>query len=335
LEARVAPVGHSRPRRLHRRRTWKEVQRTLRCQACGAELTMTHDLVRCCAFCGSTDVLVRDSQRAVEQPDGFLPFKIDERQALDAIHALPGWEGLTTWWAGWADREPALRMPAGPGGDSRTASYSVPWPPQRKREAAWMHIPGEALESLKAWWGSRKLKARATLGVYLPFWMFNGAVEVCWSLKADFVLPPQEELEYDNLLFPGVDLPDPGLLKKIYPFDTDAWGPYEPRLLADWPAQLPNLDVEAVVEEAYDTMIETSRLRVAWSSLPARAGDPGSANVVSLPARHLCQVTSITYQLALLPVWVALMQCEGERRLAVVNGQTGEAALGRPLPNDS
>jgi hypothetical protein len=36
----------------------------------------------------------------------------------------------------------------------------------------------------------------------------------------------------------------------------------------------------------------------------------------------------MTYQLVLLPVWVALMQGADRRSLALVNGQTGKVAFG-------
>jgi hypothetical protein len=113
----------------------------------------------------------------------------------------------------------------------------------------------------------------------------------------------------------------------MHSFDLHALVPYEPRLLADWPAQLYNLDVEVVVKDAYDTMLAlTSRqvgppvkVMLAWDSTP------------SSDARRSFQVSSTTYQLVLLPVWVALLQSQDERSLALVDGQTGKVVLGLNL----
>ncbi len=95
-------------------------------------------------------------------------------------------------------------------------------------------------------------------------------------------------MTYDNLPFPGVDIPPPSFLDQVPPFDLHALVPYEPRLLADWPAQLYNLDVEVVVEDAYDTMLALTyrqagppvMVSVTWDSasprrvwVPTRSGD--------------------------------------------------------------
>ena len=47
--------------------------------------------------------------------------------------------------------------------------------------------------------------------------------------------------------------------------------------------------------------------------------------------RRMFQVTTVTYQLVLLPVWVGLAQREHERRLVLVNGQTGKVVLSSPV----
>jgi hypothetical protein len=46
------------------------------------------------------------------------------------------------------------------------------------------------------------------------------------------------------------------------------------------------------------------------------------------------QVIGTTYQLVLLPVWTALLVCEDDHCLALVNGQTGEVALGPSMRPD-
>jgi hypothetical protein len=104
--------------------------------------------------------------------------------------------------------------------------------------------------------------------------------------------------------------------------------------LADWPTQLYNLDVEVVVEDAY----------VAMLALARRQDDPLKGTVMmvvrpilscfSATTTRSLQVSGTTYQLVLLPVWVAVLQTKEGRGLALANGQTGKVVSGLVLPGD-
>jgi hypothetical protein len=293
--------------------TWKEVQRVVHCQTCGAELTMTRHLARQCVFCGSTNVLVEDNPHVFEQPDGFLPFKLDEQQAAAAIH----------------------------------------------------RVQRSTMHRLRTWWVGQKQEVKGLQAVYLPFWVFDGFVEVRSPVvsRLDPRSPYQSSMRgqspslaglfeggasmaerldhpasggprlsrelmmFDNLLFSAMDFPPPSVLKKIMPFELGALVPYEPRLLADWPAALYRQDVEEAVEDAYDTMLS----RAVW-----RSGSLAIAHSTE-PAllRRSFQVTTVTYQLVLLPVWVGLVQREDHQRLVVVNGQGGKVTFSARLRRKS
>jgi predicted RNA-binding Zn-ribbon protein involved in translation (DUF1610 family) len=265
IDGQAMPLHNLRLQRHLQGHNWAEAQRIVRCSACGAELVMTGDLASLCAFCGSTNVLLEDSQRTLEQPDGFLPFKVDKQQAESAV---------------------------------QSAQQS-------------------GLRRLQAWWTSRKWELRDLQGIYLPFWVFDGIVETYCIIKG-FALPRKESLRWDtheNLLFPGVDVPPRSLLAGIYPFDLNVLAPYEPRLLADWPARVYNLDVELMAEEACQAMLQRSQRQAPLQMAKDR--------------RALAfQMIGTTYQLVLLPVWLGSMESGNRRSLALVNGQTGKAATG-------
>jgi transcription elongation factor Elf1 len=282
-------------------RTWKEVQRLVRCQACGAQLTMTRYLAKQCVFCGSSTVLAEDGRGTFEQPDGFLPFNLDQQRAAAGIagaqHSM--YQRFRTWWAG----------------------------------------QDEEITGMQA--------------VYLPFWLFDGFVEVRatgmrWpdrrakrgmssldggSLTAVMgmldqldqdelrqkLMPDKELIMFDNLLCSAMDFPPPWLLKQILPFELAAVVPYEPRLLANWPAALYNRDVEAVVGEVYNEMLAEA-VRRKKSLVFAQASDLAEL-------RRMFQVTAVSYQLVLLPIWVAQAQRGHERRLVLVNGQSGRVTF--------
>jgi DNA-directed RNA polymerase subunit RPC12/RpoP len=308
-EARL--VGDLQLQRRLQGHTWREVRRVVHCQACGADLTMAGYLAKQCVFCGSTSVLARDSQQRLEQPDGFLPFKLNKGQAEAVIER--------------AQRSTAQR--------------------------------------LKTWWTGQKPVIQDLQAVYLPFWVFDGFVEVRRRsisdqpypgvglggslMGADWTrmrslsdnvptsgragrLPPGEEtalgketMMFDNLVFAAMEFPPAWLLKKVLPYRLGALVPYRSQLLANWPAAIYQRDVEVVAREAHNSML-TSAVWRKRSVLAANAAELGQL-------RRMFQVTTVTYQLVLLPVWAALAQRDREQRLVLVNGQTGQVAFSSEL----
>lgn len=257
-------VSSLRLQRVYEGRAWKEAGQIVRCRTCGAELTLTQHLAHRCAYCGSANVLIADSERVLQQPDGFLPVQVSRKRASEVARAKTS---------------------------SRTKLHTI-------------H------------------------GIYVPFWVFDGDVVLQSIRKKDGGLTeaiPGRILHYENLLFPGTDVPPISALDQVPPFELDTVASYEPQLWGDWPAQLYNLDVELVVEDTYDVML-------------ARARDEavGALSSLSPKATHYgFQVSNVTYRLVLLPVWAVLLESKNERSLVLVNGQTGKVAIGLTLVGDS
>jgi LSD1 subclass zinc finger protein len=206
------------------------------------------------------------------------------------------------------DNQPTLEQPDGLLPfliDKQQAKHTV--------HRAQRSVPGR----LATWWTGQEWEVKDVQGVYLPFWIFDGIVET-YQIYRGLASQRKASLKwdtYENLVFPGVSVPPRSLLARVYPFDLSVLTPYEPRLLADWPARLYNLDVELVAEEARNAMLRQTRRQA-----------PRRPKVVK---RFLAfQVIGLTYQLVLLPVWLAFMESEDHRRLALLNGQTGTMALG-------
>ena len=188
-------------------------------------------------------------------------------------------------------------------------------------------------QRLRTWWIGKELQIGELQAVYLPFWVFDGFVEVRaqaagrfgrfgsggMTLRQEAPVPTRDVMMFDNLVFSAVDLPPPELLARILPYEMKALVPYEPRLVADWSAALYQRDVEEVVEAAYDAMLGMAVWRSRGQAF-SWAGDYAQL-------RRTYQVSSATYQLVLLPVWVALAQREGRHRLVLVNGQTGKTTF--------
>ncbi|MBK8021658.1 MAG: hypothetical protein IPK19_09555 [Chloroflexi bacterium] len=65
---------------------WIVGERVQHCQQCGAERTIAQGrLSGTCPFCGSQAVILSDAVGALEEPDGILPFEVDEEIAKASI----------------------------------------------------------------------------------------------------------------------------------------------------------------------------------------------------------------------------------------------------------
>ena len=287
VEGPARLVGDLRLERRFQGHAWRQFDRVLQCQSCGAELSMTRHLARICLFCGSPNVLLRDARQGIEQPDGFLPFSVDRSAASVAL-----------------------------GSAVRGA-----------RERLWSRR------------SDQKLRIRELEGIYLPFWVFDGFVEVRTARMSLFdrndprarPLVTRQLQAFENILLSGVVAPPREFLAGILPFDVDALVPYEPRLLADWPAALYSLDVVAAAEIARASMLRAA-LKAAGRAMERflESEDNGEED-----ERRKYRVTSATYQLVLLPAWAAVLEARGGLMVALVNGQTGRAAMSRPLSSVS
>jgi predicted RNA-binding Zn-ribbon protein involved in translation (DUF1610 family) len=72
---------------------WVVGERLLACQSCGAQRTLSAQQMRDeCPFCGSTQVIERDVLESFQQPEGLVPFAVDEAEARQRVRErLGGW----------------------------------------------------------------------------------------------------------------------------------------------------------------------------------------------------------------------------------------------------
>jgi hypothetical protein len=96
--------------------------------------------------------------------------------------------------------------------------------------------------------------------------------------------------------------------------------PYDPRYLADWPAEVYSVTVADASLDARSLALERARAEVQ----AALSLDEGE---LTLTPSSL-YVTS--YKLILLPMWLAHYTADGETYAVAVNGQTGAARGERP-----
>lgn len=111
LAAHPRPVSDVQLTRRYEGQRWAITTQVVHCQSCAAELVMAGQLAHTCPYCGSTSVLFRDPGRALEQPDGLVPFQQTAHQAALAVTRARrrGWRGFASWLMGATRQVSTLR----------------------------------------------------------------------------------------------------------------------------------------------------------------------------------------------------------------------------------
>lgn len=264
---------------------WVIGERLLACQGCGAQRTIpARKLSGECPFCGSNQVIERDVLGSFQQPDYLVPFAIKRQQAVEAIR-----ERLETW-----------------------------------------------TERFQGWFNNNRMARQQIDGVYMPFWLFDASVQVRRTIlqntqsqgenrprmqRASMQQAYQTYVTPDavyNVLVCAVEPPPLALSRRLGKFPLERRVPYEPKLLARFPAELYTIDFDQASLEARSQVAQTLRERHS-------GGGTSDQTVNVFPS-----VTQMSFQLVLLPVWVVTIHEEdGDIRPALVNGQTGQVVLGR------
>jgi DNA-directed RNA polymerase subunit RPC12/RpoP len=191
-----------------------------------------------------------------------------------------------------------------------------------------LHSIGERFLSL---FQERSVERSVVEGVYLPFWAFDVMCEITKTVTTgNFQHEVYKETDgMLNVCICAVKSPSPVLVSHAGGYDMSATVPYEPKWLAKYPAQIYNVDFDAASLQARAIVSKHFRTRyeqVAKREMRERQSRYENYETVSVST----QIQSMSFQLVLLPIWIATMtEKDGDVRVAVVNAQTGKTALGR------
>ncbi|MEX1364410.1 MAG: hypothetical protein AB1Z98_14890 [Nannocystaceae bacterium] len=259
-----------------------------RCPSCGAVITQPPQrLSHTCRYCASALV---EADRGRVEVDKVAPFRLPAAAALMRLH-----EHL------------ASRL----------------WAPQRLRRAA----------------RDGRVDTQLVEGVLVPFYAYDATcrsryetkVGVRWSETKRVIKDGKEVREvqqhtewfplrgtavarlHDHLVSASVGL-SAADVAGLQPFDLGRARPFDARLLAGWPAELPSRERYQTDADALAQLRAQEMARIEREHLP---GDTHRGTRIS------CQVQLAEAQLVLLPVWVAVLRYGGRVHRLVVNGQTG------------
>jgi hypothetical protein len=259
------------------------------CPSCGARVMQPHARIsHACSYCRSALVEVDRSAVVV---DRVAPFRISAAAAEERLRQ----HLAARWWAPEALRQSARRG---------------------------------------------TLDARLVEGVLVPFYAYDATcrsryetrVGIYWYETKTVTGPDgkrEQEVERHTEWFPlkgtavsqlrdhlvsasvGLQATE---VAALGPFDLGRARPFDARLLAGWPAELPSRSRDQTDRDAAEQLRARELRRVSHEQLP---GDTHRDTRVS------CQVELCEAELVLLPVWVAALRYGGSTHRLLVNGQTG------------
>jgi len=185
-------------------------------------------------------------------------------------------------------------------------------------------------EKLLGLFGRHSVERRNIEGVYLPFWIFDAVIEVTRVRTVSGIEQDHESMTdmQPDIAVCAVKSPGPHLTGQLGGYDFSVAVRYEPRWLAKFPAQLYRIDFDAASLEAHAKAAAVMKHKYARRRQEVQDFQHSRTPEI---VYVYPQVQNMSFRLALLPVWIAsLAIAGGDERLAIVNGQSGKTALGRP-----
>ncbi|HET9588438.1 MAG TPA: hypothetical protein VFO91_06585 [Anaerolineales bacterium] len=198
---------------------------------------------------------------------------------------------------------------------------------------------GQATKLLVAWVESNRIKPEGKVfsprGLYLPLWTFDVGGAIAYTGE---VYENQEDIfgqrsretrvrrvsdSYPVLLD---DVPVPAsrklsavFLELIPTFELKAVKPYNPRFLADWPAEVYDIPMAEASLDARSQAYALYKMDLPSRLSPMRITHFSSA-----------KIAINSFKLLLLPVWMTELPFGGREHLLLINGQNGIAASDLP-----
>ncbi len=167
-------------------------------------------------------------------------------------------------------------------------------------------------------------------GLYLPLWTFDvgGAIDYTYEIietenemfggrgqQKVTRFSDQYPVMVDDLPLPASRKPSAVFLKLIPTFDTKSIKPYDPRFLANWPAEI------------YDVPMADASLDARSQAYTKYKRDlPHLINNMNIVHTSSANLVIESFKLNLLPVWMTELPFDGREHLVLINGQSGIVA---------
>jgi len=248
-------------------------EQVFHCNGCGAEFILPpRQISSNCAYCDSPHVVSLEKTKELLAPDGIIPHVFDQKRAVKML---------------------------------------IDWVNDN-------HITPEK-------------KVDLPRGLYLPLWTFDvgGYIDYTYEVVDNF----QDETDLysgrfgqkkvtrfsstypileNDLPIPASRKPSAVFLRLVDSFDMKSIKSYDPRYLANWPAEIYDVPMSAASLDARSqTFAKFKR------DLPVLVNQ---SNIVNTSSANL-MIES--FKLNLLPVWMTELPFDGREHLVLINGQNG------------
>jgi hypothetical protein len=186
---------------------------------------------------------------------------------------------------------------------------------------------------------SNRVKRYHLDGVYLPFWCFDAIAEIRTTQTTQLALDGgTSSYSVDDLmsdvLIAAANSPARHVVQRMARYDLKSVVPYAAEWLAEYPAQLYELEVDKASLDARERVAQHMRTRHNRETSDQSMQDSRNRQV-NITRVAFAGVRSMDYRQLLLPMWIAtLFEEDGDQRTALVNGQTGQVTFGETIkPN--
>jgi hypothetical protein len=184
-----------------------------------------------------------------------------------------------------------------------------------------------AVQYIVEWAKKKKIKpdgrVQLPLGMYLPVWTFDLGGEVPCNIHIMTndrqnpvkVVKSTEIVYLNNISIPATRKLGNLLAKVVQGFNYDVIAQYDPRYLADWPAEVYGITMS---DASLDARAKAGELIKERISATNTAG--GTVIKITLSPGN---ISIDGFKLVLIPVWLTTYTVEGKAYNILVNGQTG------------
>ncbi len=270
-----------------------EDKRSIKCESCGAVNTLDANVVSTeCAFCGSNQVVPQEHVAQVIKPESLLPFGVDQGEAV----------ALFRDWLGRGFFRPTPVKKIAKHAEAKLQGVYLPfWTLDSFTSSWWWADAGYYYYVTESYWGTddEGNRVRRTRQVQKVRWQpASGSLQ----------------LRFDDVLVPGTDSVERGMIERIYPFDTEALVPYKAGFLSGWGAEAYTVDLR----QAWETGQEIIHGLVRQACAREVPGDTHRNLQVDTA------FSDMTYKHVLFPVWIASYRYKDKVYHFLINGQTGE-----------
>ena len=184
---------------------------------------------------------------------------------------------------------------------------------------------------LRAWLKKERVsptQIAPLVGIYQPLWTFDIGGEVKWRgvIERNDVRVPvsgNKLIFFDDVLVPGSRHVSKQLLRNFQMFDLSEIEAYDPRFLANWPAERYTIPLADASLNGRKRVLKSLRKRP--QQLTNRSEHVSQLQV------NMQKVVIESFKLLLLPVWVGHYVANDTEFEVTINGQNGRIMAERPF----